>query len=42
MRKFPKDRPIVCHAEGQTLGCLLSAAQFAQRSGKLSMIMNVF
>ncbi|KAI6208543.1 CAD protein [Aphelenchoides besseyi] len=39
-KNFPKDRPIVCHAEGQTLLAVLGAAQIVGRHVHIAHVSN--
>ncbi|CAD5208892.1 unnamed protein product [Bursaphelenchus xylophilus] len=40
LKSFPRDRPVVCHAEKQTLAAVLTAAQMAQRSVHICHVSN--
>lgn len=40
LKSFPASRPVVCHAEKQTLMAVLSAAQIASRRGILVNIVD--
>ncbi|CAD5206264.1 unnamed protein product [Bursaphelenchus okinawaensis] len=40
MKSFPRDRPVVCHAEKQTLAAVLTAAQIAQRAVHICHVSN--